>query len=70
MLESSVQGARGILLNITGGLDLALHEVNDAAQAVMRVADRDANIIFGAAIDPRIGDELRVTIIATGIGHG
>jgi cell division protein FtsZ len=70
MLESSIQGARGILLNITGGLDLSLHEVNDAAQTVTRVADPDANIIFGAAVNPRLDDELRVTIIATGFGRG
>lgn len=70
MLESSIRGAHGILLNITGGPELSLHEVNDAAQTVTQVADVDANIIFGAAINPRLGDELRVTIIATGFGRG
>lgn len=70
MLESYIQGARGILLNITGGPDLSLHEVNEAAQAVTQVADPDANIIFGAAINPRLGDQLRVTVIATGFGRG
>lgn len=70
MLESSIQGARGILLNITGGPDLSLYEVNAAAEAVTRVADPDANIIFGAAVNSRLGDELRVTVIATGFGRG
>jgi cell division protein FtsZ len=70
MLESSIQGARGILLNITGGPDLSLYEVNEAAQAVTRVADPDANIIFGAAVNSRLGDDLRVTVIATGFGRG
>jgi cell division protein FtsZ len=70
MLESSIQGARGILLNITGGPDLSLYEVNEAAEAVTRVADPDANIIFGAAVNSRLGDELRVTVIATGFGRG
>jgi len=66
LLETSIEGAHGILLNITGGPDLGLFEVNEAAMIVQAVADPDANIIFGAVIDERLGDEVRVTVIATG----
>jgi cell division protein FtsZ len=66
LLETSIEGAHGILLNITGGPDLGLFEVNEAAVIVQEVADPDANIIFGAVIDERLGDEVRVTVIATG----
>jgi len=66
LLETSIEGARGILLNITGGPDLGLFEVNEAAVIVQEVADPDANIIFGAVIDEKMGDEVRVTVIATG----
>jgi cell division protein FtsZ len=66
LLETSIEGAHGILLNITGGPDLGLFEVNEAASIVQAVADPDANIIFGAVIDERLGDEVRVTVIATG----
>lgn len=68
LLESSIDGARGILLNITGGPDLALFEVNEIADTVAKVAAPDANIIFGAVIHPRIKDEVRVTVIAAGFG--
>jgi cell division protein FtsZ len=66
LLESSVEGATGILLNITGGGDLGLFEVNDAAEIVASAADQTANIIFGAVVDEQLGDHIRVTVIATG----
>ena len=70
LLEESVEGATGILLNITGGHDLGLFEVNEAAEIVQSAADPNSNIIFGAVIDERMGDEVRVTVIATGFDHG
>src|SRR6202007_3101573 len=66
LLEASVEGATGILLNITGGPDLGLFEVNEAAEIVASAADQNANIIFGAVIDDALGDHIRVTVIATG----
>ena len=69
LLEDSVEGATGILLNITGGSDLGLFEINDAAQIVQNAADPNANIIFGSVIDETLGDEVRVTVIATGFDH-
>jgi cell division protein FtsZ len=60
----------GILLNITGGHDLGLFEVNEAAEIVQSAADNNSNIIFGAVIDDTLGDEVRVTVIATGFDHG
>ncbi|MDY5839897.1 MAG: cell division protein FtsZ [Corynebacterium camporealensis] len=66
LLESSMEGAKGVLLSIAGGSDLGLHEVNAAASMVEDRADEDANIIFGTIIDDTLGDEVRVTIIATG----
>jgi len=70
LLEESVEGASGILLNITGGHDLGLFEVNEAAEIVQSAADANANIIFGAVIDDAMADEVRVTVIATGFDHG
>ncbi len=67
--EVSIQGARGVLINITGGPDLSLHEVNEAATLIQEEADDDANIIFGAVIDESMGDEVRITVIATGFGE-
>ena len=67
LLEESVDGATGILLNITGGKDLGLFEVNDAAEIIQNAADPNANIIFGAVIDESMGDEVRVTVIGTGL---
>jgi cell division protein FtsZ len=67
--DVSIQGARGVLINITGGLDLSLHEVNEAATLIQEEADDDANIIFGAVIDESMGDQLRITVIATGFGE-
>jgi cell division protein FtsZ len=66
LLESSIEGARGILLSIAGPSDLALHEVNRAAAAITEEAHPDANVIFGAVIDDALGDEVRVTVIAAG----
>src|SRR5881409_4410166 len=66
LLEASIEGAKGVLLSIAGPSDLALHEVNRAAETVTKVAHPDANIIFGAVIDDALGDEVRVTVIAAG----
>src|SRR5215204_3393527 len=66
LLEESVEGATGVLLNITGGKDLGLFEVNEAAEIIHSAADANSNIIFGAVIDEGMGDEIRVTLIATG----
>ena len=66
MLEASIEGARGVLLSISGGSGLTLHEVNRAAEAITRAAHPEANIIFGAVIDDSLGDECRVTVIAAG----
>jgi cell division protein FtsZ len=68
LLETSIEGATGILLNITGGGDIGLFEVNEAAEVVTSAADANANVIFGAVIDDSMGDEVRVTVIATGFG--
>jgi cell division protein FtsZ len=68
LLETSIEGATGILLNVTGGAGLKLSEVNEAAEVVTAAADPNANVIFGAVIDEQAGDELRVTVIATGFG--
>jgi len=61
-----MEGARGVLLNITGGIDLALSEISDAADVIAQAADPEASIIFGAVIDPKIENEIRITVIATG----
>ena len=66
LLEHSIQGAKGVVFNITGGHDLSLHEVNTAAETIFDVVDPDANIIFGAVIDERVQGEVIVTVIATG----
>ena len=70
LLEESVEGATGVLLNITGGRDLGLFEVNEAAEIISTASAADSNIIFGAVIDEGMGDEVRVTVIATGFDHG
>jgi cell division protein FtsZ len=70
LLEEPVDGATGILLNITGGRDLGLFEVNEAAEIVNAAADPNSNIIFGAVIDEAMADEVRVTVIATGFDRG
>ncbi|AQS58295.1 cell division protein FtsZ [Desulforamulus ferrireducens] len=69
LLETSIEGARGVLLNITGGTSLGLFEVNEAAEIIAQAADPEANIIFGAVIDERMNEEVRVTVIATGFDH-
>jgi cell division protein FtsZ len=69
LLEENVDGATGILLNITGGKELGLFEVNEAAEIIQNAADPNANIIFGAVIDEEMGDEVRVTVIGTGFDH-
>ena len=66
LLESSIEGARGVVLNITGGTDMTLIEVNTAAETIYEVVDPNANIIFGAVIDPQMQGEMRITVIATG----
>src|SRR6188768_500886 len=68
LLETTLDGATGILLNITGGPDLGLAEVDEAAQVVTNAADSNANVIFGAVIDDSMGEDVRVTAIATGFG--
>jgi cell division protein FtsZ len=68
LLEASIEGATGILLNVTGGSDIGLFEVNEAAEVVTGAADQNANVIFGAVIDDAIGGDVQVTVIATGFG--
>jgi len=67
--ETSIDGARGILINFTGGSDLSLHEVEEAARVVQEAAHEEAHIIFGAVIDPSLQDEVRITVIATGFSE-
>jgi cell division protein FtsZ len=70
LLENvSIKGARGLLINVTGGPDISLYEVNEAASLIQEEAHEDANIIFGAVIDEQLGDEIRVTVVATGFGE-
>ena len=66
LLDLSMEGARGVLFNITGGTDLTLAEINDAAEIINKSADPDANIIFGTVTDPSMGNEVKITLIATG----
>jgi cell division protein FtsZ len=66
LLDISMEGAKGVLLNITGGDDLALSEINEAAEVIAQAADPEANIIFGAVIDPKLENEVKITVIATG----
>jgi cell division protein FtsZ len=69
LLETSMEGARSILLSITGGRDISLWEVNEAARAVAEAAHPDANIIFGAMVDDKLEDQVWVTVVATGYGE-
>jgi cell division protein FtsZ len=69
LLDITIDGARGILFNVTGGSDLSLYEVNQAAAIIKETAHPEVNLIFGAVIDPNMGDELRVTVIATGFAR-
>jgi cell division protein FtsZ len=66
LLETSIEGARGVIINITGGSDLGLQEINTAAELVQRSVDPEANIIWGSVIDESLGDEIVITVIATG----
>ena len=66
LLETSIEGAGGVLINVTGGKDLGLLEINEAAELVQKSVDPDANIIFGAVIDENLSDEIIITVIATG----
>ncbi len=70
LLEASIDGAHGVLLSISGGSDLGLFEINEAAALVSQAAHAEANIIFGAVIDDALGDEVRVTVIAAGFDGG
>jgi cell division protein FtsZ len=70
LLEASIEGARGVLLSFSGGSDLGMHEMREAAELVKEAAHNDANIIFGAVIDDSLGDEVRVTVIAAGFDGG
>jgi cell division protein FtsZ len=67
--DTSIDGAKGILINFTGGPDLSIHELEEAARMVQEAAHEEANIIFGAVIDPNLGDEVRMTVIATGFSE-
>lgn len=69
LLETSIDGARGVLMNITGGINLSLYEVNEAADIVASASDMEVNMIFGAVIDESLKDEIIVTVIATGFEH-
>ncbi len=66
MLETSIDGARAVLMNVTGGRNMSIVEINEAAQLIIQAADNEANIIFGAGIDETLDDEVRITVIATG----
>ncbi|QMV40375.1 cell division protein FtsZ [Cohnella cholangitidis] len=69
LLETSIEGARGVIMNITGGSNLSLYEVNEAAEIVIAASDPEVNMIFGAIIDDNLKDEIKVTVIATGFEH-
>lgn len=66
LLDASIDGARGLLFNITGGSDMTMNEVDEAAKVITGMADPDAQIIFGAAIDEKLVDQVKVTVVATG----
>jgi cell division protein FtsZ len=68
LLETTIEGARGVIFNITGGPDMAMYEVNEAAEMISRAVDSDAQIIFGASIDPAMQGKVRVTVLAAGFG--
>ena len=69
LLETSIEGARGVIMNITGGANLSLYEVNEAAEIVIAASDPEVNMIFGAIIDEDMKEEIKVTVIATGFEH-
>ena len=66
LLETSINGARGVILNITGGLSMGIHEINEAAKLIEEASDPEVNIIFGANVDESLGDEIKITVVATG----
>ncbi|MGH7684420.1 MAG: cell division protein FtsZ, partial [Vulcanimicrobiaceae bacterium] len=68
LLETTIEGARGVIFNITGGTDLSMYEVNEAAEMIARAVDSDAQIIFGASVDPTMQGRVRVTVLAAGFG--
>jgi cell division protein FtsZ len=68
LLETTIEGARGVIFNITGGSDLSMYEVNEAADMISRAVDSEAQIIFGASIDPALQGKVRVTVLAAGFG--
>jgi cell division protein FtsZ len=70
LLEASMEGARGVLINISGGSDLGLFEIHTAAELVTEAASEEANVIFGTVIDDALGDEIRITVIAAGFDGG
>src|SRR5262249_22261988 len=67
--DASVQGARGVIINVTGGPDLTLAEVSEASDIIYSAAHEDANIIFGAVVDPKMEGQVKITVIATGFDH-
>ncbi len=67
--ETSIEGARGLLINITGSEDVTLNEINEAAEIITEGADTEAQILFGAVVDPELGDHISVTVIATGFSR-
>jgi len=69
LLETTIEGARGVIFNITGGTDLSMYEVNEAAEMIARAVDSEAQIIFGASIDPSLNGKVRVTVLAAGFGQ-
>ncbi|PZR56647.1 MAG: cell division protein FtsZ [Candidatus Meridianibacter frigidus] len=69
LLETTIDGARGVIFNITGGPDMAMYEVNEAAEMISRAVDSEAQIIFGASIDPNMTGKVRVTVLAAGFGN-
>src|ERR1700727_2158345 len=68
LLETTIEGARGVIFNITGGPDLSMYEVNEAAEMISRAVDSDAQIIFGASIHPNMENKVRITVLAAGFG--
>src|SRR6185295_6836136 len=69
LLETSVEGARGVLLNITGGRNMTMHEIDEAAKTITDAVDPDANIIFGAVLDETLDDDIKITVVATGFDN-
>jgi cell division protein FtsZ len=69
LLETTIEGARGVIFNITGGPDMAMYEVNEAAEMIARAVDSEAQIIFGASIDPSMQSKVRITVLAAGFGN-